>query len=559
MPNYPSNFNDTSSLSYDTVIERQSVQDNVASTGLSSLSQTTEPIGDMFKALGMLEVEIDNLKKSLLHTSLPVAVATTAVLPGTVTYNNGTLGVGATITVADAAIGTIDGYTVVAGDRILVKNQAASLQNGIYIATTLGGGSYTLTRATDADAGTTSELSPGFNIIVRNGTAGAKRMFICTSPTSISVGFTAITFAEYLTQNQLPIGDEATVLSAKAATTTLLPSNAVITYSNGTAGVGATLTRGENGALGTIDGVTLAVGERILYKNSDDYIVKTAVANATTAALPSTGAIVYANGTLGVGATLTRFENGALGAIDGITNLVGDRILVKNQATAFQNGIYTVTAVGSGGAPYVLTRATDLDQSAEFLYNVAVTVTAGTVNAGRQYKNTSADAPTLGATGISFGQVTPIGTSQAGVYAVTALGSGGAPWVLTRTTDSDEAADYAAGLSVQVASGGSSNGGKWFKNTNTTTVTMGSTSITWAEFTSVNGSRPFPSNAVFPTNERTYFTNVYGSKLKQIQNEAVDLAKKLKKMEVYMSKYTGTAGDQTPTANVYPSAKNRGY
>lgn len=159
MANYPSGFNNTSPLSYDTVIERQAVQDNVASTGLSSLSQTTEPIGDMFKAIGMLEVEIDNLKKSLLHTSLPVAVATTTILPGTVTYNNGTLGVGATIIVADAPIGTIDGYTVLAGDRILVKNQASSLQNGIYIATTLGGGGYTLTRATDADAGTTSELS----------------------------------------------------------------------------------------------------------------------------------------------------------------------------------------------------------------------------------------------------------------------------------------------------------------------------------------------------------------------------------------------------------------
>lgn len=558
MANYPSGFNNTSPLSYDTVIERQAVQDNVASTGLSSLTQTTEPIGDMFKAIGMLEVEIDNLKKWLLHTSLPVAVATTTVLPGTVTYNNGTLGVGATITVADAPLGTIDGYTVVVGDRILVKNQAAGLQNGIYIATTLNVGDYVLTRTTDADAGTTSELSAGFNIIVRNGTAGAKRMFICTNSTSISVGFTAITFAEYLAQNQLPVGDESKILSAKAATTTLLPSTAVILYDNGTAGVGATLTRGENGALGTIDGLTLAVGDRVLYKNSNDYIVKTAVANATAAVLPSTGAIIYNNGDSGEGATLTRFENGALGAIDGVTNIVGDRILVKNQASALQNGIYTVTAVGSGGAPYILTRATDLDASAEFLYNVAVTVTAGTANAGKQFKNTSASAPTIGTTAISFGEVLVPGTSQAGVYSVTAVGSGGAPWVLTRTTDADTAAEYASGLSVKIASG-TANAGKWFKNTNTAAVTMGTTSITWEEFTSTNGSRPFPSNAIFPVNERTYFTNVYGSKLKQIQNEAVDLAKKLKKMEVYMSKYTGTAGDQTPAANLYPSDKNRGY
>ncbi len=557
MAKYPSNFNDTA-LSYDTVIERQAVQDNLNVTGVPSLTQTTEPIGDMFKAIGMLEIEIDNLKKTLLHNALPVAVATTTVLPGTVTYSNGTLGVGATLSAADAALGVIDGYTVVAGDRILVKDQATKSQNGIYEATTLGGGSYTLTRAADADAGSATELSAGLNVIVRGGTAGGKRMFICTNPTSISVGFTDVLFAEYLMQSQLPVGDESKILYAKVATTTLLPSNGVIVYDNGTAGVGATLTRAENGALGTIDGVTLAVGDRILYKNSDSYSNLTAVANATTAALPSTAAIIYANGTAGVGATLTRGENGALGAIDGVTNIVGDRILVKNQVTTLQNGIYTVTAVGGAGAPYVLTRATDADQSAEYTYDMAVDVTAGSTNAGRKYKNTSASTPVMGTTAISFGQVTSSGKSQAGIYTVTALGSGAATWVLTRTTDSDQAAEYAAGISVQISSG-STNADVWYKNTSTIPVTMGTSDITWSAFTSTSGSRPFPSNTVFPSNERTYFVNVYGSKLKQLQNEAISLALKIKKMQTFMSQYTNTAGDQTPAANFYPSDKNRGY
>jgi hypothetical protein len=557
MAKYPSNFNDPSSLSYDTVIERQAVQDNTASTGLASLTQTTEPIGDAIKAVGLLEIEIDNFKKALLHNALPVAVTTTAVLPGTVSYNNGTLGVGATITVADAALGVIDGYTVVAGDRILVKNQAAQAQNGIYEATTLGGGSYTLTRAGDADAGTATELSPGLNVIVRGGTLGGKRLFICTTQTTITVGFTNVIFAEFTSQSQLPIGDESKILSAKVATTNLLPSLALILYSNGTAGVGATLTRGENGLLGAIDGVTPGVGDRILYKDSDNYNNLTAAANATTAVLPSTAAIIYANGASGVGATLTRGENGVLGAIDGVTNIVGDRILVKNQATTFQNGVYTVTAVGSGGAPYVLTRATDADQSAEFTYDLAITVTAGTTNASRKYKYTGNATPTMGTTAISFAQITPIGKYQAGVYTVTSVGSGGTPWVLTRTTDADEASEYASGLSVKIASG-TANANIWYKSTSTT-VTMGTTDITWAVFTSVNGSRPFPSNAVFPSNERTYFSNLYGSKLKQIQNEAIDMARKLKKMQMYMGQYTNTAGDQTPATNFYPSDKNRGY
>jgi hypothetical protein len=84
---------------------------------------------------------------------------------------------------------------------------------------------------------------------------------------------------------------------------------------------------------------------------------------ATTGALP---ACSYANGTAGVGATLTGSANGALTTtlIDGTsvyTLQVGDRILVKNQVAGLQNGIYTVTALGNASAPWVLTRATDFN------------------------------------------------------------------------------------------------------------------------------------------------------------------------------------------------------
>jgi len=95
-------------------------------------------------------------------TSLAVKVATTAALPGTPTYNNGTSGVGATLTrSSNGTTGTIDGITaanLVAGDYILVKNQAAQLQNGVYVITQQGTASlpYILTRVTEAD--TTEEL-----------------------------------------------------------------------------------------------------------------------------------------------------------------------------------------------------------------------------------------------------------------------------------------------------------------------------------------------------------------------------------------------------------------
>ena len=82
------------------------------------------------------------------------------------------------------------------------------------------------------------------------------------------------------------------------------------------------------------------------------------VETATAAALPNTP--TYNNGTSGVGATLTASANARL-IVDGANATTNDRVLVKNQANAAQNGIYDVTAQGSVSAPYVLTRSSDHD------------------------------------------------------------------------------------------------------------------------------------------------------------------------------------------------------
>lgn len=87
---------------------------------------------------------------------------------------------------------------------------------------------------------------------------------------------------------------------------------------------------------------------------------------ATNAVLPSTP--TYANGSAdadggtGIGATLTASANGRL-VVDTENASTGQRVLVKNQATQVQNGIYVVTTQGSEGSPYVLTRATDMNGS----------------------------------------------------------------------------------------------------------------------------------------------------------------------------------------------------
>lgn len=98
---------------------------------------------------------------------------------------------------------------------------------------------------------------------------------------------------------------------------------------------------------------------------------------ATTEPLPS---CTYVNGTAGVGATLSADANGTL-TVDGNSATLGLSILVKDQASAAQNGAYTVSDAGSGGSPWILTRRTDFDTAAEMAQGSAFLIVGGDVNA----------------------------------------------------------------------------------------------------------------------------------------------------------------------------------
>jgi hypothetical protein len=132
--------------------------------------------------------------------------------------------------------------------------------------------------------------------------------------------------------------------------------------------------------------------------NLNSTIAKTAVRVATTTNLTAT----YANGTAGLNATLTNSGTLAALQIDGVTLSVSDRVLVRNQTTGFQNGVYTVTTVGSGAIAWVLTRATDFDVSADIVLGSLFFVSAGTINSNRYYYCTNSSAVTVGTTAITF-------------------------------------------------------------------------------------------------------------------------------------------------------------
>lgn len=135
---------------------------------------------------------------------------------------------------------------------------------------------------------------------------------------------------------------------------------------------------------------------------------------ATTAAL---AANTYANGSSGVGATLTANANGALAAVDGVTLVATNRLLVQDEVTGANNGIYVVTQVGTAGTPYILTRATDADTAAEVTAGMTTFISEGTVNGNSSFSLISDDAIVIGTTTLTFaltggssGDVSKVGT-----------------------------------------------------------------------------------------------------------------------------------------------------
>jgi hypothetical protein len=140
------------------------------------------------------------------------------------------------------------------------------------------------------------------------------------------------------------------------------------------------------------------------------------VVAATTANIVGT----YNNGSSGVGATLTVTATGAL-VLDGVTTALNNRILVKDQTTQTQNGIYTVTTAGTTGVSAVLTRATDNDNnpSGEMANGDIVFATGGTVNTGKTFVNSTSGPITIGTTAITYSVYysgLPAQTGSAGLF-----------------------------------------------------------------------------------------------------------------------------------------------
>lgn len=206
---------------------------------------------------------------------------------------------------------------------------------------------------------------------------------------------------------------------------------------------------------------------------SNGFHVHTPVLVATTGNLTAT----YNNGTLGVGATLTNSGTQVALSIDGVAMATNDRVLVWQQTTGTQNGVYVVTTVGDGSTNWVLTRSADANTSSEGDPNSLgggdyFFVQSGTTQGFFAFICTNTDAIVFGTTAITFNEF-----SQVPVY------TGTAPVNVSGQTIS---------LSGAVAA---TNGG-----TGTTTVTTGdllygSGTNTWGKLAAGAGYKSLVMNA----------------------------------------------------------------
>ena len=147
---------------------------------------------------------VDSLVSTAIHIHDPVRVERPdgdGNLAGT--YNNGSSGVGATLTNNSTQVAlSIDGVTLSTNDRVLLYNQTDATENGVYTVTNTGSAStnWVLTRATDADSsgiGTSDALDEGSYFYVEEGNTGAGESYVCNVSGTITFGTTEITFAKF--------------------------------------------------------------------------------------------------------------------------------------------------------------------------------------------------------------------------------------------------------------------------------------------------------------------------------------------------------------------------
>ena len=313
-----------------------------------------------------------------------VVAASYAALPA-YTYNNGTAGVGATITANANGALTLDGVQPTVGARVLIKNETAGNApvNGVYVVTTNNAGApFVLTRAVDMNVGTEF---PGAFVFIETGTVQADTGWVCTSDSPITVGTTAIVFTQFSGAGEYTAGTGLTLTGTQFS----ISNTAVTAGAYGNGDYNATFTVNGQGQLTAAANVAITANAANLTGTTLSSTVLnsslTSVGTLTSLAITgnATAGNVYANsGTIGASlltGTLTTASQPNLTSVGTLSSLTvsGNANVGNIGATGVFATTLSATAnanVGNLGTGGLITATGNIDGG-----NI---VTTGAVNGG---------------------------------------------------------------------------------------------------------------------------------------------------------------------------------
>lgn len=349
--------------------------------GLASVAVTADPT----TALQLTTKQyVDGLAANGLTYHQPVQAATTATLAsitgGTVTYNNGTAGVGATLTLS-VALTTLDGYTLLNTNRILVKNEATQANNGIY---TWATGGTVLTRATDADTygPGTNQLSLNDYFFVQNGTVNKGISYVLTTTGTITFGTTAITFAEFSSSQvytgTAPINVTGTVISIGTVPVGSGGTN-ITSYTIGDMLYASASTTLSRLSLGT-SGYVLTAGA-----SAPSYVAQStlSVGAATNISGGAAGSVPYNTGSGTTAFLALGTTNYVLTAGASAPQYVAQSTLSVGSATTATNATNVALTAGSGATNYIhFSSSATGNQATNTSSSLTFNATNGTITSG---------------------------------------------------------------------------------------------------------------------------------------------------------------------------------
>jgi len=310
----------------------------------------------------------------------PVSAASTTNVAGTYTVGANTSldPAQASDTFVTTATGTlvIDGYTVQTGDRILLKDQLNGAQNGIWLITTAGSSGIATSMVRDNDANTFFKLAASI-VQVRQGNSNSGSVWTCSSSSTGTMGITPINFS----YNVSAIGGYGQA------------GQLLMSY-------------GVPGINGPPQYIQYNVHEPVQVATTGNNIFGTYSNNTPGSVTNDSTFVVSATGPL---------------VIDGYTVQIGDRILIKDQTIAFQNGVYVCTTQGVYGINAAFVRDNDVDTTNKLAASV-VQILQGNQNGGTVWFCSSKSTDTMGTTAVNFSK--PLTSSTTGTSSQL-LASGG--------------------------------------------------------------------------------------------------------------------------------------